>query len=101
MKKIKIVALILAFTTYGFSNTPCNTSLGSAKEKYYFSNELESNENIKNHSADQIFPNLACKFKIKTTFDGVKVDLEVEVDGISWLECLAIKAAIKAYEATH
>jgi hypothetical protein len=36
-----------------------------------------------------------CTFTIKGTFDGVKVDLQITVYDVSWLECGALKLGVK------
>lgn len=36
-----------------------------------------------------------CTFGIKGTFDGVKVDVQITVSDVSWLECGALKLGVK------
>lgn len=36
-----------------------------------------------------------CTVRIKGTFDGVKVDVEITVYDVTWLECQALKIGIK------
>ncbi len=93
MKNI-ILALFIMIGVVSFANTK-NTHSNLNGNSEFLSNILSVKE-------ANDFLNLQlvkdCTITIKGTFDGVEVDLEITISDTSTLECLWLKARVKALE---
>lgn len=88
MKRTSAFAIaLLILLSPVFASHEGNDLLNSAAQS-----ELESSQFTSQQEHQDLYD---CTFNIKGTFDGVKVDLQITVYDISWVECGLLKLGVK------
>ena len=89
MKKSILLSFFTLVSLSGFASNEQN-NINTTKD--HSIEKTKTNDTIEDDFRD-------CNVKIKTTVQGVKVDLEVTLTDVSLGDCLLFKARIKAAEA--
>lgn len=91
MRKINFILILTLAPLLNFAKNSGEKNESLNKEALVLNceNKPEEPEEIKRD----------CTIKIKSTIQGVKVDLEITLSDVSWGDCLLFKTGLKAAEA--
>jgi hypothetical protein len=84
---LTIGIFIISFSLFG-SNSEKDLAIN--KQEVLKVKSFEKNKNTEINDIDT----LDCTAKVKATFDGVEVDLEITVFDVSFVSCAAFRAAV-------